>query len=122
VETDPRLQGTKRIIVREGNVYIGKGRKDDRSIIVIPVLSAAPAASNTIANLLLLNVVFKTGVSIEARIRALGGKFERLKNLVQEHSVAWRDDYLDRVPVDELFGRSAEKLAEMILKDLDVGI
>ena len=122
VETDPRLKGTKRIIVQEGNVYIGKGRKDDRSIIVIPVLSAAPAASNTIANLLLLNVVFKTGVSIEARIRALGGKFERLKNLVQEHSVAWRDDYLDRVPVDELFGRSAEKLAEMILKDLDAGV
>jgi len=118
VETDPRLQGTKRIIVREGNVYLGKGRKDDRSIIVIPVLSAAPAASNTITNLLLLNVVFKTDVSIEARIRALGGKFERLKNLVQEHSVAWRDDYLDQVPLDELFGRSAEKVAEMILADL----
>jgi glutamine---fructose-6-phosphate transaminase (isomerizing) len=118
VETDPRLQGTKRIIVREGNVYIGKGRKDDRSIIVIPVLSAAATGSNTIANLLLLNVVFKTDVSIEARIRALGGKFERLKNLVQEHSVAWRDDYLDRVPVDELFGRSAEKLAETILEAL----
>jgi glucosamine--fructose-6-phosphate aminotransferase (isomerizing) len=27
VETD-RLKGTKRIIVRQGNVYIGKGRKD----------------------------------------------------------------------------------------------
>lgn len=117
VETDPRLQGTKRIIVREGNVYIGKGRKDDRSIIVIPVLSASPVASSTIANLLLLNVVFKTDVSIEDRIRALGGKFERLKNLIQEHSVAWRDDYLDRVPVEELFGRSAEKVAEMILAD-----
>ena len=118
VEKDRRLQGTKRIIVREGNVYIGKGRKDDRSIIVIPVLSPVPAASNTIANLLLLNVVFKADVTIEERIRALGGKFERLKNLVQEHSVDWRDDYLERVPMDELFGRSAEKVAEMILEDL----
>jgi glucosamine--fructose-6-phosphate aminotransferase (isomerizing) len=36
VETDNVLKGTKRIIVRQGNVYIGKGRKDDRSIIVIP--------------------------------------------------------------------------------------
>jgi glucosamine--fructose-6-phosphate aminotransferase (isomerizing) len=118
VETDPRLQGTKRIIVREGNVYIGKGRKDDRSIIVIPVLGAAPAASSTIANLLLLNVAFKAEVTLDERIRALGGKFERLKNLIQEHSVAWRDDYLERVPVEELFGRSAEKVAEMILQHL----
>ena len=31
VESDARLKGTKRIIVRQGNVYIGKGRKDDRS-------------------------------------------------------------------------------------------
>lgn len=118
VETDPRLQGTKRIIVREGNVYIGKGRKDDRSIIVIPVLSATPATSNTIANLLLLNVAFKTDVPTPERIRALGGKFERLKNLIQEHSVPWQDHYLDGVPVDELFGRSAEKVAEMILKQI----
>ncbi|MBW1842136.1 MAG: SIS domain-containing protein, partial [Deltaproteobacteria bacterium] len=33
VETDTRLKGTKKIIVRQKNVYIGKGRKDDRSII-----------------------------------------------------------------------------------------
>ena len=36
VETDSRLKGTKQIIVRQGNVYIGKGRKDDRNILVIP--------------------------------------------------------------------------------------
>ena len=46
VETDNRLKGTKRIIVRQGNVYIGKGRKDDRSIIVIPVISAATAVDS----------------------------------------------------------------------------
>jgi glucosamine--fructose-6-phosphate aminotransferase (isomerizing) len=118
VETDTRLQGTKRIIASEGNVYNGKGRKDDRSIIVIPVLGASQAASNTIENLLLLNIAFKTDVSRDDRIKALGGKFERLKNLVQENSVTWRDDYLDRVPIDELFGRSAEKVAEVIVKDI----
>ncbi|MEE4112550.1 MAG: SIS domain-containing protein, partial [Desulfobacteraceae bacterium] len=36
VEQDPILKGTKRIIVGQGNVYIGKGRKDGRSIVVIP--------------------------------------------------------------------------------------
>jgi glucosamine--fructose-6-phosphate aminotransferase (isomerizing) len=57
--TDQRLKGTKRIIVREGNVYIGKGRKDDRSIIVIPAISTNPAESNRIDHLLLLNIGFK---------------------------------------------------------------
>ncbi len=118
VETDGRLQGTKRIIVREGNVYIGKGRKDDRSIIVIPVLGATPSSSSTIENILLLNIAFKTDVSLDDRIKALGGKFERIKNLIQENSVAWQDGYLDRIPIDELFGRSAEKVAETILGDI----
>ena len=42
VQSDPDLKGTKRIVVRNGNVYIGKGRKDGRSILVIPSLSAEP--------------------------------------------------------------------------------
>jgi len=116
VETDPRLQGTKRIIVREGNVYIGKGRKDDRSILVIPVLGTSPEAPNTIEHLLLCNIAFRPEVDLADRIKALGGKFERIKSLVQENSIAWRDEYLDRVPVDELFGRSAEKIAEALVQ------
>jgi len=29
--------------------------------------------------------------------------------------VPWNDHYLDQVPIDELFGRSAEKIGEMIV-------
>ena len=49
VETDSRLKGTKNIIVREGNVYIGKGRKDGRKILVIPVFSASSLTVSAIA-------------------------------------------------------------------------
>ena len=77
VESDPRLQGTKRIIAREGNVYIGKGRKDDRSIIVIPVLSGSAETPYAIEHLLLLNIAFRTDVSREDKAKALGGKLER---------------------------------------------
>ena len=114
VETDPRLKGTKRIIVREGNVYIGKGRKDDRSIIVIPVLSSSPETPNTIEHLLLLNIAFQPAVPLDVKAKALGGKLERLRSIVQESSIPWRDEDLDEVPIEELFGRSAEKIAEMI--------
>ncbi|MCU0540031.1 MAG: SIS domain-containing protein, partial [Desulfobacterales bacterium] len=115
VESDPALKGTKRIIVRDGNVYIGKGRKDDRSILVIPLMASAPAQANRIEHLLLLHIAFQERVPLEARIRALGGKFENIKNIVQENSIPWSDDLLDRAAIDELFGRSAEKVAEFIV-------
>jgi glucosamine--fructose-6-phosphate aminotransferase (isomerizing) len=54
-------------------------------------------------------------VPLERKIKALGGKYEHVKNIVQENSIAWQDDYLDRVEIDELFGRSAEKIGEFII-------
>jgi glutamine---fructose-6-phosphate transaminase (isomerizing) len=115
VESDNHLKGTKRIIVRQGNVYIGKGRKDGRSIVVIPVISDDPAKPNHIANLLLLNIAFKEAVPLSDKIKALGGKFEHIQNIVQESSVAWADDYIDRIAMEDLFGLSAEKIGEQIL-------
>jgi glucosamine--fructose-6-phosphate aminotransferase (isomerizing) len=115
VETDPILKGTKRIIVREGNVYIGIGRKDDRSIIVIPIISASPDTPNMIDNILLLNISFKEDVPLDVKIKALGGKYERIKNIVQENSVKWDDRHLELVQMKTLFGISAEKIGEFIV-------
>jgi glucosamine--fructose-6-phosphate aminotransferase (isomerizing) len=115
VETDHRLKGTKKIIVRQGNVYIGKGRKDDRSILVIPVISDQPNRSNLIEYLLLLNVGFRDDVALPDRIKALGGKYEHIRSIVQENNVVWKDSLLDLIEMDELFGRSAEKIGERIV-------
>jgi glucosamine--fructose-6-phosphate aminotransferase (isomerizing) len=115
VETDTQLKGTKRIIVRQGNVYIGKGRKDDRSILVIPIISTNPSTPNFIEHLLLLNIGFEQSVPLAMKIKALGGKYEHITSIVQENSVPWKDDYLELVAMDELFGRSAEKIGEYIV-------
>jgi glutamine---fructose-6-phosphate transaminase (isomerizing) len=115
VETDPALKGTKRIIVSQGNVYIGKGRKDERSILIIPILSLSPKIPNQIEYLLLLHIAFKSKVPLTAKIKALGGKFEHIKNIVQENSIAWNDQFLELVAIKELFGRSAEKVGESIV-------
>ncbi|UCH24155.1 MAG: SIS domain-containing protein [Deltaproteobacteria bacterium] len=115
VETDTTLKGTKKIIVIQGNVYIGKGRKDDRSICVIPVISSSPDAPNIIRYLLLLNISFQESVPLATKIKALGGKYEHIKNIVQENSVAWKDELLELVAIEELFGKSAEKIGEFIV-------
>jgi len=115
VESDSLLKGTKRLIVTEENVYIGKGRKDDRNIIVVPFISDSAKNRSSIEHLLLLNVLYKNKIDLADKLKALGGKYERIKNIVQESSVAWRDDYLELIEINELFGVSAEKIAELIV-------
>ncbi|MBA3027998.1 MAG: SIS domain-containing protein [Desulfobacteraceae bacterium] len=117
-ESETELRGTKRIIVRQGNVYIGKGRKDGRSIIVIPLISTDPQQPNWIEHMLLLNISFRQDVTTDTKIKALGGKYEHIKSIVQENSLAWENHYLDFVPIEELFGRSAEKLGEFIIAQI----
>jgi len=122
VETDNRLKGTKRIIVRQGNVYIGKGRKDERSIMIIPILTTSDTGPNRIEYLLLLHISFRQDIALESRIKALGGKYEHIKNIVQENSITWQDSFLDLLEIEELFGRSAEKTADFIVSRQNGGI
>ena len=117
-ETDSTLKGTKKIIIRQGNVYIGKGRKDHRSILIIPVISTDPSRPNTIEHLMLLELAFQEQVSLPAKVKALGGKHEHIKNLVQENNIQWTDEYLELVEMPELFGRSAEKVSEIIISKI----
>jgi glucosamine--fructose-6-phosphate aminotransferase (isomerizing) len=62
-----------------------------------------------------LHVWFKENVPLSAKIRALGGKYERIKNIVQENSIVWDDKYLELVELRNLFGLSAEKISEKIV-------
>ncbi len=121
VETDPRLKGTKNIIVREGNVYLGKGRKDNKSILVIPVISKSPSTPNIIEYILSLNVAFKNSedISLLKKIKALGGKYTRLKDWVLEsENTQWDDKFLNLVEVDTLFGDTAEQVVETIIQKI----
>jgi glucosamine--fructose-6-phosphate aminotransferase (isomerizing) len=115
VESDHSLKGTKRIIVKQKNVYIGKGRKDNRSIIIIPINSSTRSRANMIEHLLLLNISFRETILLKDKIRALGGKYEHIKNIVHENSVAWEDNFLECIEVKDLFGLSAEKISEQIV-------
>jgi glutamine---fructose-6-phosphate transaminase (isomerizing) len=115
VEHDKRLKGSKRIIVQGKNIYIGKGRKDNRSIVVIPITSSSHAKTNVIEYLFLLNVSFKDHVPLTSKIKALGGKYEKIKNIVLENSVPWQDNFIELVEIKELFGSSAEKIGEYIV-------
>ena len=119
VEDETRLKGTKNIIVREQNVYLGKGRKDSRSILVVPVLSPSTLTPNRIEYILSMNVAFKKGedVSLLKKIKALGGKYTRIKDMILESATFdWDDKLLNLVEIEDLFGDSAEKISESIIQ------
>lgn len=83
--------------------------------LIIPAISSSPSSPNTIEHLLLLNISFRENVPLPAKIKALGGKYDHIKNIVQENSIAWDDNYLDRIKMKDLFGVSAEKISEIIV-------
>ncbi|MBC2703000.1 SIS domain-containing protein [Desulfobacula sp.] len=121
VEIDHRLKGTKNIIVREGNVYIGKGKKDNKNILVIPGISSNPATPNIIEYILSLNISFKPShdVPLLKKIKALGGKYNRLKDwILESDNFQWDDKYLNLVEVETLFGDTAEKVVEKIINKI----
>lgn len=118
MEDESGLTGTKNIIVREGNVYIGKSRKDNKNLLIIPVISANPVTPNVIEYLLLLSITFRQSseVSLLKKIKALGGKYNRLKDWILESgNFQWDDRYLNLVEIDTLFGETAEKVVENIV-------
>jgi len=88
---------------------------------VIPVLSASPATPNIIEFILSLNVNFKPSedVSLLKKIKALGGKYTRLKDWVLEsENIVWDDKFLNLVPVETLFGDTAEQVVQAIIEKM----
>jgi len=66
-------------------------------------------------HILLLNISLKKAVDLKTIIRALGDKREHIQNIVQESNIVWKDEFLEFLPLDDLFGQSAEKIAEGII-------
>jgi glucosamine--fructose-6-phosphate aminotransferase (isomerizing) len=58
-------------------------------------------------------------VPLPVKRKALGGKYDHIKNIVQENSIAWDDNYLEKIKMKDLFGVSAEKIAEHIVSGID---
>jgi glucosamine--fructose-6-phosphate aminotransferase (isomerizing) len=115
-DTDHSLKGTKKIIAREGNVFIGRGQKDGRPILVIPASPQEEANHHKrLEYLLSLEIEFKQDVPLYLKAKALGGKLERIKNNVQENNIKWNNSLLNLLPTQDLFGLSYEKIVEKIL-------
>ncbi len=113
-ENAGNLMGTKRTIVSTGQVYIGRGKSDGASIVVIPLL----ADKGSIGNLLLIHVEFNEALSVKGKKEVLGYRFNDIRNLVNEYNLPWDDRYLENISTGVLLGESVEAIAGQIRNSL----
>ncbi len=104
------LIGTKRTITSMKHVYVGQGKLDGASIIIIPLI----ANDQRVGHLLLLHVQFDEGIGLRSKMDLLGYKYHDIKNTVTEYNLPWHDEYLKDIPLVRLFGEPAEIIAEEI--------
>lgn len=111
------LMGTKELVVRRASAYIGLGRKDRRPIAIIPV-----NPRGLVERIVLLHMEFVPTLPVDRKVAILRdtGRYDELKTQITETDLEWKDDYLERIPVDELVTLPVDKLVEEILGQLSV--
>lgn len=112
-DTGHPLVGTKEWTVRSCALYLGKGRKDDRSIAIIPI-----APRGRVERLALLHLEFKRALPLETKVavlRDMQQRYDDLKSQVMETDLEWQDSFLEGIEVEELVLLPVDKLAERIL-------
>jgi glucosamine--fructose-6-phosphate aminotransferase (isomerizing) len=113
-ETSNRLMGTKKIMARTRRLYIGRGKLDGMSIIILPVLGEG----NVVRSLLLIHVTFNETLPLKKKIDILGVKYNDIRNMTNEYNLPWEDSYLEKIPLEILLGEAIETLVETIRKDI----
>jgi glucosamine--fructose-6-phosphate aminotransferase (isomerizing) len=107
------LQGTKRMIVRTRQVYLGVGGSDGRRILIVPTYDKR----EQVDGLLLCHLDFVPSLVRADKIRVLGMRYEDIKHAVIEANLAWDDTLLDALSPEDLCvlpdGELAERLASI---------
>ena len=100
VDGNTQLVGTKRRVAAEQELLVARGRKDGRTVILIPEVKGSQTVGIT-----LLHVAFRDSVSPALARQVLQGydrRYDRLVDWVTETEGAFRDDRLGEVSIADL--------------------
>ncbi|MFP5321738.1 MAG: SIS domain-containing protein [Acidimicrobiia bacterium] len=109
-EQNPVLRGTKHQVATDQELLVGRGRSDDRTIVIVPEVKDGATTGIT-----LLHVRFADRLSAAAARGVLSGYRRRLAELrdaVTETEPTFRDDLLAEVPVVDLLTQPVGALAD----------
>ena len=111
------LKGTKRTIVSTGHAYIGKGKADGAAIVILPILGE----NEFVSNLVLLHVDYNELLPVGKKKEVLGYRYNDIRNLVNEYNIVWDDNYLEKIPLIDLFSEPVESIAGRIKRCALIG-
>ena len=111
-----KLMGTKRTIVSTGHVYIGFGKADGATMVVIPLLGN----DFQVEKLLLLHIAYRQDLTVPEKKAVLGYRYNDIRNLVNEYNLTWSDACLDSFTMEALLGEPVEFIADLIRKKMEV--
>ncbi|MEJ7844675.1 MAG: SIS domain-containing protein [Acidimicrobiales bacterium] len=109
-ERDPTLRGTKHTVALERDVFVSRGRRDGRTVVIV-----AEVKDTTTVGLTLLHVRFQDHLPVVAArsvLQGYRGRFAALRDAVLETEPAFRDDLLARQPVVDLLIEPIASLAD----------
>jgi glucosamine--fructose-6-phosphate aminotransferase (isomerizing) len=100
VDSDPALTGTKRYVAEQQEVLVARGRRDGRTVILVPETKAGVCTGLT-----LLHVDFHDRISVDDARTCLQGydnRYERLVDWVTETEGKFDESKLSDISVAEL--------------------
>jgi glutamine---fructose-6-phosphate transaminase (isomerizing) len=109
-DTDPRLIGTKHRVAYEREVTVARGRRDGRTLIIVPELKG-----NQVTGLTLLHVTFRPRLTPEVArgvLQGYRGRYAALKDAVTETEATFDDTRLADVDLVDLLTEPVYVLAE----------
>lgn len=104
------LMGVKKTIVGTGHVYIGRGKIDNASIVIIPL----QREEAKISNLLLIHIIFNEKLNLSKKIEVLGHRYDDIRNIINEYNITWNDQFLETISLESLFSEPIEDIAKLI--------
>ncbi len=108
------LMGTKRMIVRIGRLYVGRGKSDGAPIVIIPLLKGG-----MVRHLLLIHVRYNEALALREKVEVIGYAYNDIRNLVNEYNLAWDDRYLESFTLESLLSEPPEVIAGKIKQMLE---
>ena len=99
-DRDPARRGTKHRVVRERDVLVTRGARDDRTIVLVPEVK-----NRETVGLTLLHVSLRDHLDPEVLRGVLQGydnRYDAVRDVVCETEPELRDDLLAALPVDDL--------------------
>jgi glucosamine--fructose-6-phosphate aminotransferase (isomerizing) len=105
------LTGTKRQVVGARRLYLGVGGGDNRRIAILPLLGG----DRHVDGLALLHLRFAAALPRDEKLRVLGPKSDRIRDIVTESNRAFDPSMLDALTPEQVVMEDADDLARRVL-------